>query len=505
MTNVVAIDRARPPAVDGMASPHDLGAEAAVISAVLIDESKLDACGMLRPEHFYAEAHRQVYSAILSVVATNQAVDITTVASRLRETNRLPQVGGMGYLTELLNGSPAIANVGDHARIVYERWRARAAAALGQRIVAQAYHDHGDTQGLLDLATREFGDLARQAPGKREETNLEMLRRLVNDIRERAAFQAANPGVDTKKFGIPWGIYGLDQRTLGLHATKKVTIVAPNGVGKTSMALQLCIGAAKQGIGSLFFSCEMTREELLLKQLAHCSRVDSFRLVAGRLSTEEWSRIMAAVDVVGGMPIHIVEDGYLHTDKIDAIVRSVIRAAEAERREPIGLIVVDYIQKLAPAPRHVRMDRHEYLGHASYELKEIAKRTKLPVVELAQRKSASDAKAGERVLPRPREDEFADCRSIPKSSDQVLFLWQPPVTNPGTGKATTTPNRRKVVVMCTKNRGGASDWEVELDVIPEWGMYVDPNDPMRPVRDHVDQAFAEDGAGRSGNPLTDGL
>ncbi len=145
--------------------PHDLNAEAAVISAVLVDESALEKIRELRPDQFYSEAHRRIFEACVAVNADGRPVDVVTVATHLRDHERLAQVGGMAYLTEILNAAPAVANVRTYATTVNEKWRARRIVLLGQRLSAQALAGHAP-DALATSAQTDLEQISRTSPGE---------------------------------------------------------------------------------------------------------------------------------------------------------------------------------------------------------------------------------------------------------------------------------------------------------------------------------------------------
>jgi hypothetical protein len=162
--------------VEGRVPPHDLDAEAAVLSAILImDDSSEEvrarrpiafdslaqARRILRPEYFYSEAHRRIYEACVEVASKGSPVDVVLVATWLRDHDRLAQVGGMVYLTEILNAAPAVANVAAYAKVVYEKWRVRQMILACQRIVSEGYAGYGETQVFLDKAEDAVSDIAR--------------------------------------------------------------------------------------------------------------------------------------------------------------------------------------------------------------------------------------------------------------------------------------------------------------------------------------------------------
>lgn len=159
-----------PKFVEGRVPPHDLDAEAAVLSAIMLDSARLEEVGWLRPEHFYAESHRWIWEAILYLRASGQRIDVVMIGTVLKDTikddagtPRIAQVGGMSYLTELLNAAPAVANVAAYAKTVADKAQVRRLIATCQVIVAQGYHE-GDRKLLADAELR-ITELARQSHG----------------------------------------------------------------------------------------------------------------------------------------------------------------------------------------------------------------------------------------------------------------------------------------------------------------------------------------------------
>ena len=146
-----------PPVVAGRVPPHDLDAEAAVLSAVLLKRDALDqVLEILKPEHFYSEANGRIYEAAMELASVSQPIDTVTVASWLRDRERLQQIGGAAYLAQVVDATPAVAHVAAHARTVREKWRLRRVIAECQRISAEGYGDVGDAQVFIDGAVRRL-------------------------------------------------------------------------------------------------------------------------------------------------------------------------------------------------------------------------------------------------------------------------------------------------------------------------------------------------------------
>jgi replicative DNA helicase len=406
--------------------PHDDAAERAVLASSLLDPLGLPRVeDLLRPEMFYSEAHARIFEAALAVRAAGQAVDHTTVYARLRATKRLAQVGGEDALVGLLDGVPAFANIRSHAEVIHERWRARQAILASQRIAAQGYAGTADVQRMLDDGARVLVDLARKTPGRRVESNIDTLKRLVREM--------GNPDTaSSRKRGIPTGIRAYDEATLGLHAGQKTTIVALPRVGKTALGLQIAMNVAQLGIGVVFFSTELTRDELAERQLAYLSGVDYQRLRKARqealLTPLEWQRISQGIGGLQGIKyrLTVYDDPAVTVEEIAARTSNDAERFMTEHGVPLGLVVVDYVQRLKPSPQFDRGDRakkHEYVAHATTGLKQLAQKLMIPVVELAQQKNI---KAEKRA---PSLGDAADCMQIEREADNVVYLHRPSERN----------------------------------------------------------------------------
>jgi hypothetical protein len=154
-------DEVPQPAVEGRVPPHDLDAEAAVLSAVMIDPGALDRVNeFLRADNFYSEAHRRIFEAAVDLSATGRPVDVVQVATWLRDHDRLAQVGGMAYLTQVLNAAPAVANVAAYGRTIHEKWRVRQLILACQRVTSQGYAGYGDADAFIEGARVEVSALA---------------------------------------------------------------------------------------------------------------------------------------------------------------------------------------------------------------------------------------------------------------------------------------------------------------------------------------------------------
>lgn len=448
MTPLRALPPFEPRAIEGRQPPHDLGAEAAVLSALMIDPKAFDRIPYMAPEHFFSEAHRQIFKAAHSVRARAEPVDLATVLAELSRTERIAQVG-KGYLHEVHDSAPYVANVDAYARIVFTLARVRRLIATCQRVAAEGYFDHGEHEMFIAEAARALETIAREGIAEKVEKNLDALKRLVLEIAAIAQKREKNKSAGGVT-GIPTGIRWLDRITRGLHGKQLTIVAARPGVGKTSLGMQILLHAAFLGIGGAMFELEMTRDELLMRAVSQIARVDSDRLRGGDIGYEEWRRVQDAATKISVLPLQIDDTATLHVRTLRSRALQMIDES-AREKQPLGIIVVDYLQFIASTPELVKAQRREQIGEAARELKVLAKETGVPVVALAQLNREVDKRTGS--VRWPKMSDIADCGDIEKHADNILFIHREAKIE-GENDREVFVDDGKAVFILAKQRGG---------------------------------------------------
>jgi replicative DNA helicase len=457
------------PRVDGRAPPHDLDAEAAVLSVVLVDPAAMPRVAFLEPEHFYADAHGRIFEAARALETAKQPIDVVQVGTWLKNRERLVQVGGMAYLTEILNAAPAVANVDAYARVVVEKWRVRKAIAICQRAAALGYIDYGDAQSYLLEIEQSVAEVVRSGSGEAAETNLDALKRIVRGWSDNVSRVERGE----RPHGIPTGIGELDRLLNGLHARRSYLIAARPGGGKSALGMQVANHVAALGIGVGVFSMEMPRDEQLERLVSMRARVDNARIAAGRLDYAEWQRVAEASKEIAKLPITI-DDGTYNIRELRARAMKMIADA-AKTKHPLGLLVVDYVQWMPGTPERQREPRREQIAEASRGLKQLAKDTGIPVVALAQLNRAIDQRSGD--VRWPRFSDIADCGDIERTFDVIVFIHQnAKVAENGEEIFEDEADARLIVA---KARGGGKRGVVKVTFEKPYTRFVEPEAERR--------------------------
>ncbi len=320
-----------PAIIDGRVPPNDLDAEAAVLSAVLVDPLALDkVLEFLKPENFYSEAHRRIYEACIELRSVGQPVDVVQVGTWLKNRERLSQVGGLAYLTEVLNAAPMVANVAAYGRTIHEKWRIRQLIATCQRVAAQGYVDYGEAQGFIDGAEQAVYQIARTQESVTTERLLDVVKKSFKALSDAMARGERTTGIST-------GFDRYDRLTAGLHEGDLTIVAARPGMGKTSFVLNVALNVAsprkresptnpndaweEPGRGVVFFSLEMPREQIANRMVCSEGRVDVSKIRTGYLSPQDWTKLTQAASFLGSLPMWVDDSPTLNILELRAKVR----------------------------------------------------------------------------------------------------------------------------------------------------------------------------------------
>ena len=404
------------------APANDVQAEAAVLAACLLQKEAIDVVrGVLLPEHFYADAHRRILEAIYALDDANTCVDLVTVASRLRDTNRLEQVGGTSYLAQLSDATPAIANVEQHAKAVRDLWRVRQAVALHQTKIAEGNAgDIGPVDQWLEkteLAIAQISDLAHD---KELEAVGDVYQRYLSNLQDARA-----RGVSI--VGTPTGFADLDKTTGGLFNGDLVVVAGRPGLGKTSLGTSLAANVAKAGDGVAIWSLEMPCEQIAMRLACAEQKLDANRVRRNTLDANEWSRLIEAAKILGDLPIWIDDTPAVTVSELRSKLRRLQRMVESGRVRPapksgkIGLVIVDYLQ-LMKGVRERGDTREREVASLSQGLKETAKRFNVPIVALSQLNRSVEKKGSKDK--RPQLSDLRESGAIENDADAVWLLYR---------------------------------------------------------------------------------
>ena len=399
-----------------------------LLSAGAFDEVQ----DILKPEHFYSDANRWIYEAVLELGRNSQPIDWVSVASWLRSRGRLDQAGGTPYLAELTDSTPAVAHVASHALSVRETARLRQLISTCQKYAAEGYGECEDVQEFIDQAEQSIFDIARVARG----STVIPLRDAIHRAFELLSAAAKRGEAIT---GISSGFTELDKRCAGLHPGDLYIVAARPGMGKTSFVLNLAVKVAqsravidengqeaeRDGHGVAFFSLEMPREQLASRMLASEARVDVSKIRSGQIGGEDWNKLTEAAALLGRVPLWLDD-----TPAISLLdLRAKIRRLKAEiqrgrgdgpKTEGLGLVIIDYLQLMTG--RRDAGSREQEISEISRGLKQLAKEMQIAVIALSQlNRSVETRNAKDK---RPQLSDLRESGAIEQDADTIMFIYR---------------------------------------------------------------------------------
>lgn len=428
----------------GKIPPQNLDAEKSLLGAVLIDEEVLaDVSEHVTEKDFYERRHATIYGGMMRLYEKHKPVDLLTLTDELKRKKELELVGGSAYLTELTNYVPTSAHAEAYAELVAQKAVRRRLIKASSEISEMGFDEDTSTQELLEKAEAELFSVSDQSL-KQDLTSLEsILTESFDRMEELHRNKGALRGVRT-------GYRDLDNMTAGLQRSDLIILAARPAMGKTTLVTNLAYNVAtvaKQPV--LFFSLEMSKEQLVDRMLADASGVDAWNIRTGNLSDQDFAKLSEAMGEMAEAPIYIDDTPGL------SVLEMRTKARRAAHEAPLGLIIVDYLQLMQASGRSDG-NRVQEVSEISRGLKLIARELNVPVIALSQLSRSVESRS-------PQVPQLADLResgSIEQDADIVMFIYREAYYNPETERENITD------LIIAKHRNGPVG-KVELYFHPE--------------------------------------
>ncbi|MBA3757711.1 replicative DNA helicase [Candidatus Saccharibacteria bacterium] len=406
--------------------PQNLDIEASVLGSLLIEgESFVKIADLLNPEDFYDEKHRRVFASMRMLHDKRSPVDILTLSEQLKAEGQLDAVGGAGYLTELTNFVPTAAHLEQYAQIVADKAIRRRLISASQDITSIGYDENKSLQELIEEAESRLFQVSQ----RHVRQDIISLESILGDSFDRLDDLHRHKG---GLRGIPTGLRDIDKLLAGLQRSDLLVVAARPSMGKTAIMLNMSLNiATKANQGSvLFFSLEMSKEQLVDRLLAAEAGVDAWKLRTGEgLTDQDFERLSSAMGELAEAPIFL--------DDTPGITVSDLRtkARRLHHQHPLAVIMVDYLQLMSGGSRFASAaNRVQEISEISRSLKILARELNVPVVAASQLSRSVESRS-------PQIPQLADLResgSIEQDADIVAFLYREEYYNPDTDRQNIT-------------------------------------------------------------------
>ena len=418
--------------------PHNLEAEQAVIGSCFLSKYAMQkAAENLVPESFYSEKNGKIFSAMTTLLDENTPIDVTTVTGALQKKNELSSVGGVEYLTEILNYVPTAANIDFYLQAVEESAILRNLIETATEIASDGYRTDETVNEILDNSEKKILNIVK----RRTSTEFRSIKDVVAKVQEDLETLSEQKGEIT---GLATGWYDFDRITTGLHENELIILAARPAVGKTAFALNIASHVAMtQDKTVALFNLEMNAEQLAMRILSSLGQVDGFKLRTGKLLNQDWKRLNEAAAQLSSSNLVIEDSAGITIGELRAKCR---RLASSEKG--LALIVIDYLQLLSGG-KNYGANRQQEVSDISRSLKTLALELGVPILALSQLSRGVD----QREDKRPVLSDLRDSGSIEQDADIVTFLYRDDYYRGGE-KSDNDDNNSIIEVNIAKHRSG---------------------------------------------------
>ncbi|WP_240421628.1 replicative DNA helicase [Paenibacillus periandrae] len=436
----------------GIDPPCDVAAEQAVLGAALLDTAALELMlDLLQGGEFYNKANGRIFRAISQVTAEGKVVDYLSVIGQLQDSEEIEAAGGIGYLSELANAVPTLANVDYYVTRVQEMFMRRQAIDTSLSLLGEAAQKQ-DVQHFVVMAEQAVSKLSDQTTPTQQFVGLrQVLMQVWEDAEQRYDARYTNRGIT----GIKSGYDDIDRMTAGFQRSDLIIVAARPSVGKTAFALNIAqnVGVNEKETVAIF-SLEMSAPQLVQRMICAEAQVDASRMRSGLFEGDDWERMSGAVSKLAEADIHIDDTPGITVNEI----RSKCRWLKKERG--LGMILIDYLQLIQGSGRR-GVNRQEEVSQITRTLKQIARELDVPVIALSQLSRGVE----QRQDKRPMMSDLRESGAIEQDADIVAFLYRDDYYDKESEK------KNVIEIIIAKQRNGPVG-TVELVFLKQFNKFV---------------------------------
>ena len=390
--------------------PHNFLAERMILSCLLVNSEAVEITIKTIPvDAFYFQNHQEIYKIIIFMTKNKVPIDVLTVITCLQNNGLLQKIGGIKVLIELINQIPNLVYLEEYLRLVKDKFLRRSLIKLGYEIVNLSYITNIPLETIINDSENKLLNLTNETKPQKLVTSAELLNDIFFDLKEKSL----NPGLS----GLPSGFYDLDSLTQGFQKSDLIILAGRPSTGKTAFGLNVGLNLMKDlKLPVLFFSFEMSKEQIMYRLLSMETNISQIRLKSGKLNQDDWIKINKMIKILSKFPFFIDDTSNLSINEIRSKIKSVY--FEQDR---IGLVIIDYLQLIQNSPIK-NESRVQELAQITRSLKAIAREFNIPVMALSQLNRGVE----NRLDQKPILSDLRESGSIEQDADLVLMLYNNP-------------------------------------------------------------------------------
>ena len=417
--------------------PQNLEIEIAVLGCAFLSQSALDkVCEEVNPEMFYSVSNRKVFETIKDLVSKNIPIDSNTVIDALDKKSELSNIGGIEYITEIIDSVATTSNLNQYIKILFEKMILRTLISKSTNIITDCYEQKDEVDEIVENAERNILSINTDKIGKDMKSIQDVLPVVQDEVEELAKNKSGVTGVAS-------GFYDLDKLTRGFHKNQVIIIAGRPGAGKSAFALNIACNVALQNKQTVaFFSLEMGAEEIVKRMFASVGQIEGDLLKTGKLNHNDWKKFNEAESELADAKIYIDDSAGVSVGEIRRKCRR-LKNSDAG----LNLIIIDYLQLLTASNKYAG-NRVQEVSEISRDIKKLAMELEIPVIALAQLSRSSEQRKGDDR--KPKLSDLRESGSIEQDADMVMFLYSADYYD------NINANNSEIEILLAKHRNGAT-------------------------------------------------
>ena len=388
--------------------PHNFLAEKMILSCLLINSEAIEiTLQTLSIEAFYFKNHQEIYKCLIFMYKNKLPIDILTLITFLQDNGLLQKVGGIKVLIELISQIPNLIYLEEYLRLVKDKFIRRSLIKLGYEIVNSSYITNISLENILNNFENKLFNLTTEIKTQKLFSSVELLNDIFVELKEKS--------LQPKLFGLSSGFTELDSMTQGFQKSDLIVIAGRPSMGKTALGLNIAINVIQNTkLPVLFFSLEMSKEQIMYRLLAMETNIDQMRLRSGKLNQNDWIKLTKIIKIISKLPLFLDDTSNLSIQDIRSKIKTIIF-----EQNQIGLIIIDYLQ-LMQSFRTKSENRVQELSQITRSLKNLAREFNIPIIALSQLSRSVE----NRIDKKPILSDLRESGSIEQDADLVLMLYK---------------------------------------------------------------------------------
>ena len=427
--------------------PHNYVAEKIILSSILISSEALEIVfRSLKVETFYFQNHQELYKTIIEMYTNQIPIDAITLNTFLQDKGKLEIIGGTKILLDLFNSVPNLIYLEQYINLLQDKFLRRSIIKLGYELINSAYVTNIPLEVILNDLELHVFQLTNEIKTQKISNSAELFSNIFLELKQKS--------VNPKLSGISSGFYDLDSFTQGFQKSELIVIAGRPSMGKTAFSLNIALNIIKNSqLPVLFFSLEMSKEQLTYRLLTHETNIESTRLKTGNLYKHDWFQLNTVIQKLSALPLFIDDTPNPSIQDIKSKIKKILF-----EQTQLGLIVIDYLQLMQNSKSSL-LNRTQELSQITRSLKTLAREFHVPIIALSQLSRNVET----RTNKRPILSDLRESGSIEQDADLVLMLYRESYYSSQNISISQPQNNLVELIIAKQRNGPIGTLELEFD------------------------------------------